>query len=43
MKLLSGKVRQSKVNYLDQNLVVGSFIENGFEATLSSKPNVLSV
>ena len=43
MKLFSGKVRQSKVNYLDQNLVVGGFLENGFEATLSSKPNVLSV
>ena len=43
MKLLSGKVRQSRVNYLDQNLVVGSFLENGFEATLSSKSNVLSV
>ena len=43
MKLFSGKVRQSKVNYLDQNLVVGSFLENGFEATLSSKSNILSV
>ena len=43
MKLFSGKVRQSRVNYLDQNLVVGSFLENGFEATLSSKSNVLSV
>ena len=43
MKLFSGKVRQSKVNYLDQNLVVGNFLENGFEATLRSKSNVLSV
>ena len=30
-------------NYLNQNLVIGSFLENGFEATLSWKTNVLSV
>ena len=43
LKLLSGKVRQSVQNYLNQNLVIGSFLENGFEAILSSRTNVLSV
>ena len=43
LKPLSGKVRQSVQNYLNQNSVVGSFLENNFEATLSSKTNVLSV
>ena len=42
-KPFSGKVRQSVQNYLNQNLVVRSFLENGFEATLSSKANVVSV
>ena len=37
------EVRQSLQNNLNQNLVIGSFLENGFEATLSSKTNVLSV
>ena len=40
---LFGKVRKSVQNYLNQNLVIGSFLENGFKATLSSKTNVLSV
>ena len=43
LKPLFGKRRQSFRNYLSQNLVIGSFLENGFEATLSSKANVLSV
>ena len=43
LKPFSGKVRQSVQNYLNQNLVIGSFLENGFEATLSSKANVVSV
>ena len=43
LKLISGKVRQSVQNYLNQNFVIESFLENGFEATLSSKRNVLSV
>ena len=43
LKPFSGKVRQSVQNYLNQNSVVGSLLENGFEATLSSKTNVLSV
>ena len=43
LKPFSRKVTQSFQNYLNQNLVIGSFLENGFEATLSSKTNVLSV
>ena len=35
-------MRQSIQNYLYQILVIGSFLENGFEDTLSSKRNVLS-
>ena len=42
-KPFSGKVRQSVQNYLNQNLVIGSFLENGFQANLSSKTNILSV
>ena len=40
LKPFSGKVRQS---YLNQNLVKGSFLENGSEAIMSWKTNVLSV
>ena len=43
LKPFSGEVRQSVQNYLNQNLVIRSFLENGFEVTLSSKTNVLSV
>ena len=43
LKPFSGKVKQNVQNYLNQNLVIGSFLENGFEATLSSKTNVVSV
>ena len=43
LKAFAGKVGQSFQNYLNQNLVIGSLLENGFEATLSSKTNVLSV
>ena len=39
----SGKVRQRVQNYLNENLVIRSVLENGFEATKSSKANVLSV
>ena len=42
-KLFSGKVRQSIQNYLNQNLVIGIFLENGFGASLSSKTSVVSV
>ena len=40
---LSGKVRQDIKKCLNQNLVIRSFLENGFEATLSSEKNVLSI
>ena len=43
MKPFSEKVKQSVQNYWNQNLVIGRFLENGFEATLSSKTNVVSV
>ena len=43
LKPFSRKVRQSFQNYLNQNLVIGSFLENCFEATFISKRNVLSV
>ena len=43
LKPFSGEVRQSIQDYLNQNLVIGSFLENGFEATCSLKMNVLSV
>ena len=42
-KSFTGKVRQSLQNYINQNLVIGSFLENDFEASLSSKMNVLSI
>ena len=42
-KPFSGKVRQSVQNYLNQNLIIGSFLENGLEGTLSSKTKVLSI
>ena len=43
LKPFPGKVRQGVQNYLNQNLVIGSFFKNGFEATLSWKTNVLSI
>ena len=43
LKLSSGKMRQSFQNYLNKMLAIGSSLENVFEATLSSKTNVLSV
>ena len=42
-KLFSGKVRQSIQNYSNLNLVLRTFLENGFGAKLSSKTNLLSV
>ena len=42
-KLKPFSERQSVQSYLNQNLVIGSFLENGFESTLNSKTNVLSV
>ena len=43
LKSFPGKVRQSNRNYSNQNLVIGNFLENSFEATFSSKTNFLSV
>ena len=42
LKPFSEKVRQNNQNYLNQKLIRWAFLENGFEATLSSKANVLS-
>ena len=35
LKPFSGKVKQSVENYLNQNLVIGRFLENGFTGTLN--------
>ena len=43
LKLNVGKVRQSIPDYLNQTLVIASFLENSFGATVSSKTNVLSI
>ena len=43
LKLFSEKVRQSTEKYLNLKLVIGSILENGFEATLRSKMNGLSI
>ena len=43
LKAFPGKVRQSVQNCLNQNLVVRSFLKNGFEDTLSTKMIVLCV
>ena len=43
LKPFSGKVSQTVPNYLNQTLFIRNFLGNGFEATLSSKKNVLSV
>ena len=43
LKPFSGKWKQSLQIYLNQNLGIRTFLENGFVATLSSKRNVVSV
>ena len=43
LKPFFGRVMQNIKNCLIQNLVIGNFLENGFDSTLSSKTNVLSV
>ena len=43
LKPFSGKVKESVQNYLNRNFVIGNYLGNGFEATLSSKTNVLNV
>ena len=43
LKPLFGKVKQSIQSHLNQSLVIGMFVENGFEAMLSSKTSVVIV
>ena len=43
LKSLSRKVEQSVQSYLNQGFVIERFLENGFEATLRSKMNVVSI
>ena len=43
LKPFFGKARQSVQNWLNWELVIGSILENGFEAKLKSKTNVLSL
>ena len=43
LKPFSGKVKKSVQSYSNKNFIIGDFVENGFEATLSSKTNLLSV
>ena len=43
VKPFFGKVMQSVQDYLNQNLVIGSFLENDARATLTSKKNVPSI
>ena len=43
LKPLFGKVRHSIQSHLNQSLVIGMFLENGFEAILSSKTSVVIV
>ena len=43
LKPFSGKARKNIKNCLNQNLVIGHFLENGSEASLSSRTNVVGV
>ena len=43
LKPFFGEDRQSYQGYLNQNLVVGSLLENGFEATLSWQTSFVSI
>ena len=43
LKAYFWKDRQSIQGYLNQNLVIGGFLENSFKTTLSSKTSVVSV
>ena len=43
LKLFPAKIRKSISNCLNQSLIKGRFLDSGFEATLSSKRNVVSV
>ena len=43
LKPFVGKERQNIQSYLNQSLAIGSFLENSFEAILSSKTSVVIV
>ena len=43
VKPFPGKVRQSIENSLNENLLIESFLENVFDATLISKTNFVSL
>ena len=43
LKPFSEKVRQSMQSHLNQSLVIGRFLQNGFEAILSSETSVVIV
>ena len=43
LKPFFGKVRQRVQSYLNQNVIIEIFLENGFQATLRWKTNVLKV
>ena len=43
LKPVTGKVRKNVENCLNKNLVLEMFLENGLEATLRSKTNVLNL
>ena len=43
LKSIFGKVTESVETFFNQNLALGSFLEDGFEAILSSKMNVLNI
>ena len=43
LKPFFGKVRQNIQSHLNQSLVIGRFLQNGFEAMLSSKTSVVIV
>ena len=43
LKPFSGKLKKNVKNCLNQNLVIGRFLKTGFEATFSSKANVLKL
>ena len=43
LKPSCGKVMQNIKNCLNQNLVIWTFLENGFDASLSSRTNIVGV
>ena len=43
LKPSSGKVKESIQRYFNQSIVIRSYLENDFEATLSSKMNIVNV